>query len=100
MGEKVLLSSKSLHLAGFKRLKARFLGPFRVIEHIGKITYALDLRGRFKSVYNVLHVSQLRIHTPGGSSTDPPQPSQLEGNELFEVGALLKHRAGVILDST
>ena len=57
MGEEVLLSSKRLHLAGTRRLWARFVGPFRVLECVGKTAYRLDLRGRFKDVHNVFRVS-------------------------------------------
>ena len=57
MGEKVLLSSKTLHLAGTRKLRSRFIGPFRVLERVGKTAYRLDLRGSFKDVYNVFHIS-------------------------------------------
>ena len=57
MGEKVLLSSKTLHLAGTKKLQARFVGPFRVLEHVEKTAYRLDLKGRFKDVHNIFYVS-------------------------------------------
>ena len=52
----MLLSSKTLHLAGTRKLRARFVGPFRVVERIGKTAYRLDLRGRFKVVYNVFYI--------------------------------------------
>ena len=89
----MLLSSKTLYLTGTRKLRARFVGPFRVMERIGKTAYRLDLKGRFKSIQNVFHVSQLKKHIPGGSSTTPPEPIQVEGEEYFEVEALLKHRS-------
>ena len=89
----MLLSSNTLHLADTRKLRARFVGPFRVMERIGKTAYRPDLRGRFKDVYNVFHMSQLRKHLPGGSSTNLPEPIQMEGEEHFEVEALLQHRS-------
>ena len=59
----------------------------------------LDPRGRFKDVHNVFHVSQLREHIPGGSSTNPRKPIQVEGEEYLEVEAMLQHRPEVILFS-
>ena len=63
------------------------------MERIKKIAYRLDLKGKFKQVYNVIYVSQLKKHIPGGSSTTPPEPIQLESKDHFEVEALLKHRS-------
>ena len=89
----MLLSSKTLYFAGIRKLRARFMGPFRVMECIGKTAYRLDLKGKFKQVNNVFHVSQLNKHIPGGPSTTLPEPIQLEGKDPFEVEALLKHRS-------
>ena len=57
MGEEILLSLKTLHLAGIRKLQARFVGPFRLLERVGKTAYRLDLRGKFEDVHNVFHVS-------------------------------------------
>ena len=89
----MLLSSKTLHLAGTTKLRSRLVGPFRVLERVGKSAYRLDLRGRFQDVYNVIHVSYLRNDTPGGSSENPSEPIQVESEEHFEVKALLQHRS-------
>ena len=89
----MLLPLKTLHLAGTRKLRARFLGPFRVIERIGNTAYRLDLRRRFKDVHNVFHVSQLRRHIPGGSYANPLETIQVKGKEHCEVEALLQHRS-------
>ena len=89
----MLLYLNTLHLAGTRKLRARSMGPFRVIERIGKTAYRLDLKGRIKQVHNIFHVSQLKKHIPGGSFTTPPEPIQLEGEDHFKVEALLNHRS-------
>ena len=38
-------------------------------------------------------MSQLKNHIPGGSSTTPTEPIQVEGEDNFELEALLKHRS-------
>ena len=86
----MLLSSKILYLAGTRKLRARFVGPFKVMEHIGKTAYRLDLKGRFKQIHNI---PQLKKQIPGGSSTTLSEPIQLEGEDHFKVEALLKHRS-------
>ena len=85
----MLLSLKTLHLAGTRKLRTRFSGPFRVMECVGKTANRLNLRGIFKDVHNIFHVSQLRKHIPGGSSANPPKSIQEEGKEHFKVEALL-----------
>ena len=53
----MLLSSKTLYLAGTRKLRATFIGPFRVMERVEKTAYRLDLSGRFKDIHNVFYVS-------------------------------------------
>ena len=70
----MLLSSNTINIAGIRKLRARYVGPFKVMEHIGRKAYRLDLKGRFKQVYNIFHMSQLKKHIPGDSSTTPTEP--------------------------
>ena len=89
----MLLSSKNLHLAYTRKLRAKFVGSFRVMEHIRKTAYRLDLKGRFNQIYNVFHVSQLKNYIPKSSSITLLEHIQLEGEDHFEVEALLKHKS-------
>ena len=57
MVERLLLYSKTLHLSGTRKLRSRFVGPFRVLQRVGKTAYRLDLRGRFKDVHNIFYIS-------------------------------------------
>ena len=88
----MLLNTSNLHLATVRKLRQRFVEPFKVLQRVGKTAYKLDLQGRFTGVHNVFHISQLRPHVPGGSSTKPPQPVEVEGEAQYEVETLLKHR--------
>ena len=88
----MLLYSNTLYFAGIRKLRARFSGPFRGIERIGRTAYKLNLKDRFKQTQNIFHVSQLKKNIPGGLSTTPPEPIQVEGEDHLEVEALLKHR--------
>ena len=40
----------------------------------------------------MFHVSQLRPHVPGGSSTEPLQPVEAQGEAHYKVEALIEHR--------
>lgn len=44
------------------KLAPRYVGPFPVIERIGKVAYRLALPEHLSSVHNVFHVSMLRKH--------------------------------------
>ena len=53
----MLLASKTLYLAGTKKLRARYMGLFRVMERIGRMAHRLDLKGRFKQIQIVFYMS-------------------------------------------
>ena len=42
VGNLVLLATKNLRLQGPRKLQDRFVGPFRVLQRIGKMAYKLD----------------------------------------------------------
>ena len=85
----VLLSTSNLHLASQRKLRQRFVGPFRVLQRVGKTAYRLDLQGRFSGVHPTFHVSQLKPYIAGGASGTPPHPIEVEGEPHYEVEALV-----------
>ena len=44
------------------KLAPRFVGPFRVLERIGKMAYRLELPDQLRCVHNVFQVLMLRKH--------------------------------------
>src|SRR3989440_8019729 len=63
VGDEVLLSSKNIRLScSSKKLDNRFLGPFRIIEAIGKQAYWLNLLKAYSRIHSVFHVSLLESY--------------------------------------
>jgi hypothetical protein len=47
-----------------KTLQPRYIGPFSIIQRIGKMAYRLELPPELKGIHDVFHVSQLRQYIP------------------------------------
>ena len=62
------------------KLTLRFVGPFKILEQIGKLAYKVELSEKVARVHNVFHVSHLRkcMH----DSAVVVETSQLEDVEL------------------
>ena len=77
---------------GSKKLKARFVGPFRIEKLVGPVACKLDLGTRLKGVHNVFHILLVRPYHTGGDGVSPPEPIIVDGTAEFEVEQILVHR--------
>jgi hypothetical protein len=86
-GDLVALSTKNLRIKGSRKLSPRFIGPFRVLDMIGKQAYRLSLPNQYSRIHNVFHVSLLEPWHQRQERTNPeamPMPD-LEDDEEWEI---------------
>ena len=95
IGDYVLLTSKYLNLkkpSVAKKFCPVFVGPFKVIQRIGRSAYKLQLPVGCK-IHDVIHVSKLwKYHQAPGDDLDTQNPLWLDGENLPEVSDILKAR--------
>ncbi|KAL5541142.1 hypothetical protein UlMin_044374 [Ulmus minor] len=56
------------------KLSPRFIGPFEILERIGKVTYKIALPPELSSVHNVFHVSMLKKYVSDPSHVLEHEP--------------------------
>ena len=68
-GDLIMLVIHNLCMCNNRKFAAHFIGPFKVIKHIGKLAYSTELPPIYSALHNVLHVSKLKLFVPGGNGT-------------------------------
>lgn len=88
VGEKVWLRispTKNLMRFGRKgKFSPRFIGPYDIIERIGKLAYRLALPIELERVHNVLYVSQLKKYVHDPSHVLAPETIELNESLSYE----------------
>lgn len=89
----VLLSSKNIRLKspGTGKLLPKYIGPFKVLQKVGRQAYKLDLPEHFR-MHDVFHVSLLEPYSDNGKYQPPPAAVMIEGEPEFEVDQILSTR--------
>ena len=68
------------------KLSPRFIGPFKILERIGTVTYRLALPPSMSGVHEVFHVPMLRKYTPDPAHVVDWGQIEVDTDETFEEG--------------
>ena len=100
VGQLVWLSRANLRLDDRAvKLTSKFIGPFKIIERVGKVAYKLELPQHMK-IFPVFHVNLLRTHKDSvelfpSRSVEycRPPPIIEDAEEEYEVERIVNHRS-------
>lgn len=73
VGDEVLLSTENIVLRlASRKLSPKFIGPFRIIELLGKNAVRIEPTGRFKALKDIVNVEYLRPYNIRTENVGPP----------------------------
>ena len=82
VGERVLLCVSPMRgvvrFGARGKLSPRFIGPYKILERVGKVAYQLALPNSLEMVYDVFHVSQLKRYRAATSHALDTEPLDLD----------------------
>ena len=96
VGNEVVLTTRHLPVSQHLPVKLwwRWVGPFKSAKVISLVTYGLGLPPAWR-VHPVFHVSNLKRFKQSEEferEEQPPPPVMVEGEEEYEVEAILRHK--------
>ncbi|KAL5564996.1 hypothetical protein UlMin_028160 [Ulmus minor] len=66
------------------KLSPRYIGPFEILERIGKVAYKLALPSELAAVHNVFHVSMLRKYVSDPSHVLASEPIEVREDLTYQ----------------
>ncbi|KAL5542066.1 hypothetical protein UlMin_009776 [Ulmus minor] len=66
------------------KLSPRYIGPFEILERIGKVAYKLALPSELAAVHNVFHVSMLRKYVSDPSHVLVSEPIEVREDLTYQ----------------
>jgi hypothetical protein len=98
VGDRVMLSTQNLKLLNqpSKKFRARYIGPYNIIEKISSQAYKLDLPSSMK-VHPVFHIGLLKdfiSSSPNSEVSDniPSTNDLIYGDDTFYVHSIIDHK--------
>ncbi|XP_021770666.1 uncharacterized protein LOC110734829 [Chenopodium quinoa] len=67
-----------------EKLSPKYIGPYEILQRIGKLAYRLALPMDLSKVHDVFHVSQLRRYIPDKSHVLQPETIELDQSLIYE----------------
>ena len=95
-GDQVWLDGKNIHTDHpSEKLRPKRFGPFEIKDTIGTVNFRLKLPNSWKRIHDVFHASRLTPYKENevyGPNYPKPAPDLIEGQEEFEVEAIVGAR--------
>ncbi|EDN02416.1 hypothetical protein HCAG_00280 [Histoplasma mississippiense (nom. inval.)] len=93
IGDYVMLNAKNLRLLRpVRKLDHKYVGPFKILNTIGKQAYKLELPPSYRNIHPVFHVSLLEPYNRRNGALPEPGPELVDGEEEYQVEEILEKR--------
>ncbi|XP_074351731.1 uncharacterized protein LOC141690871 [Apium graveolens] len=60
------------------KLAPRYIGPFEILNQVGKVAYELALPPQYQHVHNIFHVSLLKKYNPDANHVIEIEPVEIQ----------------------
>ena len=86
-----MLSTHDLPMLDYCKFSDHFIGPIKVLKHIGKLAYCIELLPIYSALHSVFYVSKLKLYVPGGGdgTITSAQLVLVDGEDQYEVEKIM-----------